>query len=218
MPAAIDITGQRYGRLTVIRSSGHVQAGKELKRAWECLCDCGATLRVATSALRTGNTSSCGCLHNEQLAIRSTRHGASRGRDGTRTYSSWEAMKSRCNNPKNIGWDNYGGRGIRVCDQWNKSFEAFLDDMGKCPPGHSIDRINPNGNYEPGNCRWLLGALQNRNTRAVIRVAFNGKMIPLTEACEYSGVKISSVRGMANRESAPHQAVFDRLLARRVAA
>lgn len=214
MPRAVDLTGQRFGRLTVIEFAGHVAAGRERKRTWLCRCDCGASIQVIAGSLRTSNTISCGCVHKEIVGARFRTHGASNGQDGTRTYSAWLAMKARCTYPQHIGWADYGGRGITVCDRWASSYEAFLADMGPCPPGHTTDRENCNGNYEPGNCRWLPGHLQARNTRKTVRVVYNGEAIPLISACEATGLRYGSIMAMASYRKIPVQAVFDRRLAR----
>jgi hypothetical protein len=143
-----NLTGKRFGRLVVIAYAG---GGK-----WLCVCDCGARVVVRGYRLRGGNTKSCGCWRR----IRATKHGM----HGSREYNSWRGMKDRCSNPNHVFYKYYGGKGITVCEEW-LSFEGFFADMGTCPPGCSLDRINPNGNYEPGNCRWAPKKLQNQNQR-----------------------------------------------------
>ena len=158
-----DITGMRFHRLTVIR--------KLLDRAsrnvfWLLACDCGRTHRAPASALRTGRVKSCGCMNQELRLARNQRHGlAARGAKKPAEYIVWQAMIGRCSNPKNKAFRYYGGRGIVVCDRWRHDFTAFLADMGQRPsPKHSIDRINNDGNYEPGNCRWATQSEQVRNS------------------------------------------------------
>jgi len=150
-----DLSGQRFGRLTVIRF-----AGKDNHRNayWECLCDCGNRTIVQQAHITHGTTVSCGCKHKENNQIRAITHGMSK----TRTFRIWAGMIARC---KYDHFPGYRNRGISVCRRWHK-FENFLADMGKAPVGMSIDRIDSAGNYSPSNCRWATQTIQCQNRRA----------------------------------------------------
>lgn len=154
---AVDLTGSRFGRLTVTSFSESRMQGANKRRFWNCICDCGISIEVLGLSLSSGNTKSCGCFRDEQQST----HRMSK----TKEYRAWHAMWQRCSNPKNVRYSDYGGRGITVCDQW-KSFEAFYSDMGDKPsPDHSIDRMDNERGYEPGNCKWSTRSEQQRNKR-----------------------------------------------------
>jgi hypothetical protein len=170
-PRLIDLTGQRFGRWTVLGNPERHHYGTEVYLRWPSRCDCGTQRSVWGNALRTGRSTSCGCLHREKTTARVTTHGMS----GTRVYQCWQDLLRRCLNRDHRQYDDYGGRGIAVCKRW-ETFENFYADMGDPPPGLSIDRINNDGNYEPSNCRWTTRAEQNRNRRPAKRKARRAKL------------------------------------------
>ena len=150
----IDLTGQKFERLTVVKYHGKIGTAQMV--AWQCMCDCGKAVIVSSGSLKTGKQKSCGCFRKEFMVV----HGGYK----LPVFRIWATLKQRCLNPKAKGYENYGGRGIKVCESWLE-FENFFADMGHKPKGMSIDRIDSNGNYEPSNCRWATGKTQGQNKR-----------------------------------------------------
>ncbi len=153
-----DIAGSRFGRLLARRPVG--RDAQNVVR-WECECDCGRIVSVRKTALISGATKSCGCYSREQTSKRLLVHGGT----GTAAHKAWRHMMQRCNNPKHHAYSYYGGRGICVCPAW-LDYSVFVRDMGEPAKGETLDRINPDGNYEPSNCRWTSRLVQARNQRA----------------------------------------------------
>jgi hypothetical protein len=154
---------------------------------WVCVCDCGSETTPETLKLRSGHTTSCGCLARELHGKIQLSHGGCIGGISAE-YSVWRGMISRCNSPANRTYANYGGRGIKVCERWLK-FENFLADMGKRPDGTTLDRENNDGDYEPGNCRWATAAQQNRNKRSNIWVHLDdGTKVVLKDYAAMHGI------------------------------
>lgn len=192
MPSFKDLTGQKFTRLLVI---GPREQRKRISY-WLCRCDCGVEKFVKSSHLTGGLTRSCGCLHSELSSARAPRlHKANTktGLSGTLTHNSWLAMKQRCLNPKCPAYKDYGGRGIQISPRWINSFESFLADMGVAPKGTTIDRINNNKGYEPGNCRWASRKIQAINKRNTRKVVVGGKEYIAQDLAQQVGLKTDTV-------------------------
>jgi len=160
----MNITGDTYGHLHVLEPAGKHFIGQQYRNVWLCECVCGNRVTVAINALRSGNTKSCGCKKYGQHK----KHECARKNRQTKEYVAWKNMKQRCYNKNRRDYYLYGGRGIIVCNEWRTSFEAFLEDMGEAPSNkHSLDRIDVNGIYKPGNCRWATPHQQRVNQRDI---------------------------------------------------
>jgi hypothetical protein len=178
----MDITGQRYNRLSVVkfieRRNGH--------SFFRCRCDCGNVMVATLNSLRNGNTQSCGCLHRERTAT----HGLSH----TAEYDCWTSMIQRCYNPKNTNYRRYGARGIVVCTRWRDSFEHFIADMGRRPSRkHSIEREDNSGDYSPENCKWATRRQQLANRRCSRTVEYRGQTMLVSEFGRLIGRNKSTV-------------------------
>lgn len=181
-----ELIGQRFGQLTV-----HAFADlKNQKRTWLSVCDCGRSTIVPTGQLRSGATTSCGCVRLK----RHTTHGQSK----SRTYRIWLSMRARCEAPTHTAYPYYGARGIAVCPRW-QAFENFLADMGEAPPGLTIDRIRNAQGYEPGNCRWATMAEQAANKTTRVEYEHAGKRRSLVEWARDLGVDRELIRGRLRR-------------------
>lgn len=191
-----NMVGKRFGRIIVDSVAEYGSNGKKTK--WLCRCDCGNTSITTGDLLRSGSTTSCGCVHREQLVLRNTKHGQAKSVENV----AWSNIKTRCTNP-NTGrsWQDYGGRGIKICKRWSESFVDFLADIGKRPSKrHSVDRIDVNGHYSCGkcdecvangwtaNCRWATTDEQSRNTRSNRMLTANGKTMCIKDWADETGI------------------------------
>ena len=187
MGKVIGLTGQKFGRLTVL---GFDKQDNYRQYMWLCKCDCGNIVSVRGYSLRSGNTQSCGCLQKDiNLKLRQTH-----GKTNTRIYNIWVGMKQRCLTPSTSCYKYYGGRGISLCDEW-KSFEPFNEwaISNGYQENLTLDRIDVNGNYEPQNCRWITLKEQQNNTRRNHYITYNGETKTLKEWSEQLGINHSTL-------------------------
>jgi hypothetical protein len=180
---AVDITGEKFGKLTAIKRNGFDLSPSRKHVKWDCKCECGNNVNVRLNALKSGGTRSCGCL-----MIGNVKHGFSK----TVEYETWSRIKARCMNKNHPDYYLYGARGIKVCDRWD-AFENFLLDMGSRPENTSIDRIDVNGNYEPSNCRWADLKVQSRNKRTNRFYELNGLKMCMADWAKHLGISFATL-------------------------
>lgn len=186
-----DLSGRRFGRFTVLKKS----ESRKQRRYWLCRCDCGVIKYADASNLKLGTTKSCGCWKRDNTSRIMFTHGLSK----TKAYKTLTRMKQRCLNPNNPDYHHYGGRGIRICERWMRSVKLFIQDMGHPPTNsHSIERKSVNGNYEPGNCEWILKRDQPKNTRTNRRIEFNGTILHLSEWARVVGIHRTTIASRLN--------------------
>lgn len=186
-----DITGQRFGKLLVVRKE--LTKARNKKTHWVCQCDCGGTTITTLSDLKSGHTKSCGCNRIQAAKKASTKHGLRH----TPLYSHWSDIKNRCHNPKYKRFADWGGRGITVCDEWRTDFMEFYNHVINLPHcgerGYTLDRINNDGNYEPGNVRWATRYEQNMNRRNTLKFYYHGQYLNLIQIEEQYDIKYPTV-------------------------
>jgi hypothetical protein len=180
----IDLTGKKYGKLTVIERAGSCKSGSQ----WKCICECGKESIVAACNLKNGEVKSCGCLN--------IKHGLRY----TNLYRKWDGIKKRCNNEKTPQYKDYGGRGIRICPEWENNFKAFYDwaMANGYKEGLTIERIDNNGNYEPSNCRWATPKEQANNRRNTPYITYNGVTKTSREWDDYFGIRSGTINKRMN--------------------
>lgn len=202
-----DLLGRSFGRWIVVSGpSVRPHQGRMATMYWVS-CSCGKLSRlVRASALVSGGSKSCGCVRDELAASIHTRHG---GRYSPE-YAAWMGMIDRCENPKMVSYRDYGGRGISVCERWRHSFASFREDVGPRPSSrHSLDRVDCNGNYEPGNVRWATSSQQNRNRRNNRIVCIFGESMCVVAAAERYGVSARVLYWRLARGMSPEAAVVE---------
>lgn len=182
-----NLINQRFGRLTVI-SPLPAKSGRTM---WLCKCDCGNQKAVTAGHLKSGHTTSCGCYNRQRTVEANTTHGWT----GSRLHNIWFDMKARCGNPNCPAYKDYGGRGIKICEDWQNNFASFRDwaMLSGYNDTLSIDRINVNGDYSPDNCRWATRTTQNRNTRQNRIITINGESMTLSEWAELTGMQRQTI-------------------------
>lgn len=175
-----DLKGMIFGRLTVLYRANSRKSGSDNRSRvfWMCKCECGVMKEIQSSPLLQGNTKSCGCLSIEKIKNLNYSHGES---NRTREFSSWSHMKGRCNCETDIKYVNYGGRGISVCERWNNSYQNFLEDMGRCPDGYSIHRIDNDDNYHPENCKWATNKEQANCKTTTVYLEHEGVRLSMVD-------------------------------------
>lgn len=182
-----EFIGRKFGRLTVLAQAGTT---KDHRQKWLCECECGKIKAIIGKDLKSGHTRSCGCLALETFKTKATTHGMTK----TKEYRAWCLMKNRCYQKKNNRYQYYGGKGIKVCDRWLNCFEKFYNDMGKCPDGYSIDRIDPNKDYSPENCRWADTYTQANNKTNCTFIEYNGEKKTITQWARAIGMNSEVLR------------------------
>lgn len=199
-PVSRDLVGYVFGRLTVV---GRATVPSKPWQRWLCHCECGNEVATATGALTDGLTQSCGCLHRDRMLENPPhlKHGHTVGRNFSVEYKAWQSMLHRVRGDDPRHKIRYVDRGIKACDRWlgSEGFENFLADMGPKPsPKHTLDRINNDGGYEPGNCRWATWAVQRRNRGGCRLVTYDGKTQTVTDWAEQIGIKPATLYARLN--------------------
>ena len=183
----IDNTGLKFGRLTALK---YIET-RNKRRYWEFLCECGKKVTIPVAQVRSGNTQSCGCLFIDMLKSRTKVNAIS----NHPLYHTWNKMIYRCENTKSKDYATYGAKGVKVCPRWRNNFWFFVEDMGEKPSKkHSLDRIDPRGNYSPENCRWATSITQGNNKRENLYLTYKGEVLSLMEHCRKYNLNYDRVK------------------------
>lgn len=210
LPRSDSIKNRRFGRLVAIEI-----VEPELDPLWRCICDCGNEKIIRQYALKSGNVKSCGCIHKEQLVNRNKTVLSKHMLTNHPLYKKWESIKVRCYYPSSNNYKDYGHRGIKMCDEWLDSENGFANFYNwaiknNWEYGLTIDRINPNGDYEPNNCRWVTNKVQQRNKRNTVFVDYYGKKISMQDICEEKHVPPRTVYQRLRRGLDIYQALGEK--------
>lgn len=198
MSRRVDETGNRYGRLEVKEFAGVRPGINGTVALWWCQCECGEKTKVSGASLRRGYTKSCGCIASETCTEMSSRH----GKCGTRIYVTWRKMLERCNNPNHVQYQNYGGRGIKV---EFATFEEFYACVGDPPSGMTIDRINNDGNYAPGNVKWSTTEQQSNNKRTNHLIEHGGQTMSIAQWSRALGIPKTTILSRIRKGRPPFE-------------
>jgi hypothetical protein len=204
--------GSRIGSVVIIGQK-YTVGGKRVFN--KVRCDCGKEWDARRDALRSGQITSCGCKRTERFIAQNTKHGMTSRAGVPPEYTTWADMIQRCHNENSAAYKYYGARGIAVCDRWKTSFKNFYDDMGPRPSGTSIERINNDLGYEPGNCRWATHAEQMQNTRGTRKVLVSGREMSTSEAAKAIGVPRMRIYWRVHKYRITHQEAVDFYAAQR---
>lgn len=190
----VDLSGQRFGRWTVVEFAGMDKYSRAL---WRCVCDCGKMDDVASNNLRRGLSKSCGCYKSDISKQIHTTH----GQCNTRLYKIWQGMKRRCYNPHEIRYNRYGGKNVSLCEEWASDFAAFADWAmnNGYNDSLSIDRLDPHGNYSPSNCRWVTVIEQANNKTNNLCIEYNGEVHTLGEWAKITGINYKTLHTRYSR-------------------
>lgn len=195
-----DLSGSRYGSLLVLSFAGWYHTQSQRYSCWNCQCSCGREKVIRGSDVTSGRIVSCGCHKDSSSKVRLTTHGHCPNKVDTKEHRAWVSMKQRCLNPKDFAYHNYGGRGICIHHDWINSFSSFLSHIGLAPtPEHSLDRIDSNGNYEPGNVRWATRHQQCRNRRTNVILTHDGRSMTMQDWSNETGIAPQTMRVRLDR-------------------